>query len=296
MHGVIAAVPTPLDAAGAPRKNLFLSHCHWLMENGCDGLNILGTTGEANSFSTSVRKTIMGWAAENLDREKLMVGTGTPSLDETIDLTRHAEALGYKVALILPPYYYKPVSDDGLFAWFSQVSEGLAEGLGEAGIAIYLYNFPQLTGLTIPAPVIAKLHTAWPRRFAGIKDSSGDLAYSRHLARTLPEFRVFPSSEVTLGEAGRSGFAGCISATVNQSAPLCATARHNRQAPDGALVEKIGALRARIAAAPLIPAVKYLVGQRTGQGAWENVLPPLCPLSGDHKAALAPVVDRLDAR
>ena len=118
MQGVIAAVPTPVDTAFHPQKALFLEHCQWALANGCDGLNILGSTGEANSLSIQARRDVMGWAAAALPKTRLMVGTGTPALAETIALTEHADDLGYSVALVLPPYYYTPASDAGLIAWY----------------------------------------------------------------------------------------------------------------------------------------------------------------------------------
>lgn len=217
MQGIIAAVPTPVDASGAPLREPFLEHCRWALANGCDGLNVLGSTGEANSFSADARRAVMAWAATGLDVGRLMVGTGTPSLAETIALTETADDLGYSVALVLPPYYYKPLSEDGLYLYY----RALHEALGARPIRIYFYNYPQLTGLVIPLPVIARLAADFPGRFQGIKDSSGDLPYARAMVTALPGFAVFPSSETSLGEANASGFAGCISATVNASAPLC---------------------------------------------------------------------------
>jgi len=289
MFGIIAAVPTPVDAAGEPQKDLFMSHCQWVLENGCDGLNILGSTGEANSFGTEKRKLVMTWAAEGLDRLKLMVGTGTPSLSETAELTRCADELGYGVTLVLPPYYYKPLSDDGLFNWYAN----LHQSLGDRKIAVYFYNFPQMTGLTIPISVIEKLHRAWPDRFCGIKDSSGDLDYCRKLASLLPNLAVFPSAETSLGEAKRSGFAGCISATVNQTSRLCAKIWSEENVDNTPLLAEIGTIRDTISSTALIPAIKYLVGQRTGESGWETVLPPFLELSEEYKRDLVPVVRQL---
>lgn len=289
MQGVIAAVPTPVNTCGVPQKDLFLEQCNWALANGCDGLNILGSTGEANSFDTRTRKTIMGWAADRFDQSRLMAGTGTPSLKQTIKLTKHADSLGYGVALVLPPYYYKPVSEDGLHAWYSQ----LHDALGLRRIAIYFYNFPQMTGLDISVPVIENLHHRWPERFAGIKDSSGNLEYCRELAAKLPVFSIFPSSEVSLGEAVKSGFSGCISATTNQTAPLCANLWAVKSAPDADLVHKISDLRNKIANNPLVPSVKYLVAQRTKRRQWENLIPPFVPLSGEQKSELSAVVKLL---
>lgn len=289
MHGVIAAVPTSLDANGAPQMDMFLSHCAWVLENGCDGLNILGSTGEANSFGLKTRKEIMTEAAQTLECSRLMVGTGTPSLSDTVELTRHADDLGYSVALVLPPYYYKPVSDDGLFAWY----ESIHDALGDRKIAIYFYNFPQMTGLTIPVSVIKRLHKLAPSRFAGIKDSSGDLDYCREIAASLPGVAVFPSSEVSLAEADKSQFAGCISATTNQTGALCAKLWADRANPDADLVSRINAIRTAIAGQDLIPSIKFLVGLRTGNTEWEALLPPFSNLTDARKSELKTLWDQL---
>lgn len=277
MQGIIAAVPTPVDAKGQPIEALFLEHCRWALANGCDGLNILGSTGEATSFDSATRQRVMGWAA-TLDTDRLMVGTGTPSLAETISLTQAADDLGYKVALVLPPYYYTPPSEDGLVGWYL----ALHQALGERKIRIWFYNYPQMTGFVISPAVIARLHAAAPERFDGIKDSSGDLDYCRALVAATPALRVFPSSETTLAQGRKDGFAGCISATVNHSAPLCARIWQG----EVALAPQVADLRAAIAAAPLIPSVKHMVARRTGRADWLNVLPPFTTLTPAQSAAL----------
>ncbi|MEX3009759.1 dihydrodipicolinate synthase family protein [Hoeflea sp. TYP-13] len=289
MYGVVSAVPTPVTQGGEPIRDLFLSHCRWALENGCDGLNILGSTGEANSFQAHSRKSVMAWAASDIDRARLMVGTGTPSLGETIDLTAFADDLGYRVALVLPPYYYKPVSNDGLIDWYTR----LHKALGARPISIYFYNFPQMTGLTIPIAVIEELHKRWPERFCGIKDSSGDLPYCRELTSLMPKLEVFPSSEVALGEAAQSGFAGCISATVNETASLCAELWSGRDNPEPKLVATISAIRNAISAQPLIPSVKFLVSQRTGNPDWQRVLPPFCELDDTQHTVLSQAIENL---
>ena len=275
MQGVIAAVPTPIDERKQPLRAPFLEHCRWALDNGCDGLNVLGSTGEANSLSTSARRDVMGWAADALDLARLMVGTATPALEETIDLTGHAASLGYRVALVLPPYYYKPVGEAGLVAWYT----GLHEALGDADIEIFFYNYPQLTGLAIPVGVIESLARAFPSRFTGIKDSSGDLGYCRAIVASIPDFSVFPSSETALAEAHEAGFAGCISATANHTARLSAEVWRQRADPPAAALERMAAERATIAGAGLIPAVKELVAQRSADPSWRNVLPPFLPLA-----------------
>jgi 4-hydroxy-tetrahydrodipicolinate synthase len=278
LTGVIAAVPTPVGAYGEPDTRRFLDHCHWALANGCDALNVLGTTGEASSLSAGQRKTVMR-AAAGLDRSRLMVGTGTPDLATTIELTRFAHELGFAAALVLPPYYYKPVTDEGLFAFFS----ALVAATRDALIAIFLYNFPQLTGLRFEPAFAARLAINFPERVRGAKDSSGDLAYAAELAR-IPVFKVFPSSETALARANADGYAGCISATVNINAPVSQALW--RAQGDAAILPRVTASRQGIAAHALAPAVKYLVGKRLGDNAWERVLPPHIPLTAAKKSAL----------
>ena len=265
--GVIAAVPTPFDHRGDIHGDAFIEHARWCLENGCDFLNVLGTTGEANSLSATQRSALMTMAARGLDGARMMVGTGTPDLKTTVALTRRAFDLGFAAALVLPPYYYKPVEQDGLFVWFDE----LIRMTTETPIAIYLYNFPQLTGIEFSPALSARLSQAFPERIHGAKDSSGNLAYARELAK-ITGFSVFPSSEAALADAGRDGYAGCISATVNIDPR--SSQQLWRDQENVALSEQVRGLRQAIAAHPLIPAVKYLVGKRTGNTRWNGVLPP----------------------
>jgi len=279
LSGVIAAVPTPVTETGDPDIKRFLRHAEWALDNGCDALNVLGTTGEANSFSQDQRIALMEAAAGSLDKARLMVGTGTPDLKTTIALTRRAHALGFAAALVLPPYYYKGVSDDGLFAWF----ERLVTATADAPIDIYLYNFPQMTGLTFSPEFAARLKAAFPQRIIGAKDSSGDLDYASKLAK-IEGFDVFPSNEAALSKAEAEGYAGCISATASVTAPLVAKL-WSEPTNDDAL-EAASAARTAISAQPLIPAVKYLTGKLHGDGGFEAPLPPHMPLTSAQKAAL----------
>lgn len=273
MQGVIAAVPTPITSDGHVAETLFTAHCQDMLANGCDGLNILGSTGEANSFDAETRRKVMALAANACGTERLMVGTGTPSLTETIALTRHADDLGYQVALVLPPYYYKPLDDVGLVRWYM----ALHDALGARDIQIYFYNFPQMTGLSIPPTVVAELVQTAPERFMGIKDSSGDLDYARAVLAAAPGLAVFPSSETALQVAHRDGFAGCISATVNITNETSGALWAARVDPPADLVAKVDTQRSLIAGPYLIPSIKALLALRTGDAAWANVLPPFVP-------------------
>lgn len=270
LNGVIAAVPTAIDAAGRPLREPFLRHCLHLLDNGCDGLNLLGSTGEASSFSTAARGQVMTWAADALPLERLMVGTGTPSLEETIALTLNADDLGFGVALVLPPYYYKPISEAGLYAYYAAIDAAL----GARKLRIWFYNYPQMTGIVLPPALIARLWQLNPQRFDGIKDSSGDLAYCADVLKAVPAMQVFPSSEVTLETGRQQGFAGCISATANITAPLSQRLWQG----DLTLAPRVAQMRKEIAARPLIPAVRHLVARLHDQDLWRKPLPPFLPL------------------
>lgn len=282
IKGVIAAVPTPFSASREIDTDAFVEHCQWCLDNGCDALNVLGTTGEANSLSFTQRSYVMEIAASRIDTRRLMVGTGTPDLATTVALTRRASELRYAAALVLPPFYYKPVPEDGLFAWFSD----LVEQTQVRPIDLYLYNFPQLTGIEFGPALAARLQSAFPDRIKGAKDSSGNLDYARQIS-TIPGLAVFPSNEVSLADAGRDNYAGCISATVNID-PASSVALWKNQS-DTALQENVRSIRQGIAAYPLVAAVKHLVGRRTGNPVWNNVAAPNMAI-GDSDA-----LTRLDA-
>tara|TARA_B110000008_G_scaffold276148_1_gene314931 strand:+ start:594 stop:1460 length:867 start_codon:yes stop_codon:yes gene_type:complete len=273
MQGVIAAAPTPIDQNFNPIKELFLEHCAWALTNGCEGLNILGSTGEANSFDIKSRQRIMTYAIEGLPKNRLMVGTATPSLKETIFLTECADDLGYEIALVLPPYYYSPVSDEGLLRWY----KALHQALGQRRIKIYFYNYPQMTGIFIPLEVISELVKFAPERFSGIKDSSGDLNYCRAIATTNDAIGVFPSSESALVNAFKDGFSGCISATVNVTASLAGKIWAQKEAPPPDLCADVLRLRDILVGPNLIANVKSLIADRTKDTRWLETLPPIQP-------------------
>lgn len=274
LGGIIAAVPTPVDSANQPLLSEFIDHCKWALNNGCDGLNILGTTGEANSQGLENRKAIMKAAAENLETSKLMVGTGLSDLATTADLTLFADELGYPVALILPPFYYNPISDQGIIDYFM----ALDNKLGYAEIKIYLYNFPALSGVKFSVEVIKQLKQKMPHRIAGIKDSSGDIAYCQEIVKQVADFKVFPSNEISVAEAKQNGFAGCISGSVNVTAPWVGKLWNDAENKDE-LLKIITELRTEIASLPLIQTVKHLVGLRENNDKWNSVIPPLSGLS-----------------
>ncbi len=290
LRGVISAVPTPVDEAGKPILDLFVTNAKWLLANGCDGLNVLGTTGEANSLSVDNRRKVMAAAAQNLDTSVLMVGTGTPDFETTEQLTRYAAELGFAGALVLPPYYYKPLTDDALYDWFSR----LILATSDKDIKIYLYNFPAMTGIKFSVDLLVRLATDFPERICGIKDSSGDLEYCREIVKRVEGFSVFPSSETTLPTAKSEGYAGCISASVNLTAPLAQIAWQNQDvAETPKLFQKLNKFRSEISATPLIPSIKYLISLQNDEVAWRRVRPPLQPLTEEDVIKLRVVSEQL---
>jgi 4-hydroxy-tetrahydrodipicolinate synthase len=289
LSGVFAAIATPIDANGAPDVPRCLKLARHLLENGCDGLNVLGTTGEATSFSLEERKALMtAYHDAGLPLHKLMVGTGAAAVSDAVALTRHAAALGFGGALVLPPFYYKGVPDEGLVTYV----EALVAATADKPIPIYLYHYPALSGLPWPVPLIVRLREKFGDRIAGLKDSSGDLKFSREAATVAADFDVFPSSEAVLIEAREGAFAGCISATANLNADLCARAwrQGDRAALDGAV-----AIRSLFDGKPLVAGVKALLSHIHGDPALAAVKPPLAGYSAAERATVASGYDAVRA-
>ena len=216
-RGVYAAVLTPFTDALEPDRERFVRHCKWLLANGCDGLAPLGTTGEANSLSVAQRLALIDAAAEGgVPMGQCIIGTGSCALADAVAVTKAAVAAGAGGALLLPPFYYKNPSEDGLFAFFSEV----IERVGDRRFKLYLYHFPQLSTVPITLTLVARLKRAYGETIAGLKDSSGDWQVSASFLREFPGFGVFSGSEEFLLPNLRAGGVGCISASTNVTAPL----------------------------------------------------------------------------
>ena len=280
LSGVIAAIATPIDENGAPDLKRAVSLARYLLDNGCDGLNVLGTTGEATSLSVDERKGVMSvYKANGLPMHRLMVGTGAASVTDAVALTRHATDLGFGGALVLPPFYYKGVPDDGLVAYV----ETLVKATEQKPIPIYLYHFPAMSGLPWHVALIRRLLDSYSSRIVGLKDSSGDMAYARSAAAILKDFAVFPSTEACLLDARRGDFAGCISATANLNADLCARAWSEG---DTAALEAAVTIRKLFDGKPLVPGVKALLAHIHGDAGLARVRPPLAPFSAADRASV----------
>jgi 4-hydroxy-tetrahydrodipicolinate synthase len=290
LRGVIAAVATPVEEGGAPDQHRALKLARHLLDNGCNGLNVLGTTGEATSFSLAERMGLMtAYRDAGMPMDRLMVGTGAAAVSDAVALTKHAAALGFAGALILPPFYYKGVPDDGLAAYVGEIVKATAD----KAIPIYLYHFPALSGLPWHLALVRRLLDTHGKRIAGLKDSSGDLPFAREAAKISPDFHVFPSNEATLIEARGGGFAGCISATANCNADLCGRAW--RDGDQNALDQAV-AIRKLFDGKPLVSGVKALLAHIHGDPALARVKPPLAPYSAADRAAAVAGHDAIRAR
>ncbi|HEY4958594.1 MAG TPA: dihydrodipicolinate synthase family protein, partial [Caldimonas sp.] len=222
-----------------------------------------------------------------------LVGTGVPALADSVRLTRAACELGFAGALVLPPFFYPDISDDGLLAYV----DALIAAVDHPRLAVYLYHIPQNTKVPWPVAVVAKLRERHGERLAGLKDSAGDLAYSRAVVAAVPGIDVFPSSEAVLATADVEGFAGCISATVNLTAVASQAAWSGRGTPAGvAAARKAAELRAIVARHPLVAAVKAGLAARYDDDAWARVCPPLVPLAAERAAELRTAFDQRAAQ
>ena len=290
LSGVIAAVATPIHDTGAPDLDRATTLARYLLDNGCDALNVLGTTGEATSFSRDERMAVMSAYKDNgVPMERLMVGTGAAAVSDAIALTRHAATLGFAGALVLPPFYYKGVPDDGLVAYIEQIVNATAD----KQIPLYLYNFPAMSGLPWHVDLIRRLLDAFPSRIVGLKDSSGDMDYARSVAAISKDFAVFPSTEACLLEARQGQFAGCISATANCNADLCARAW---QDGDADALKAAVAIRKLFDGKPLVSGVKALLAHIHGDPALAAVKPPLFAFSAADRAAVTAGHDAVRAK
>lgn len=276
LRGVIAAAATPLNADFSIDIEHLIEHCRTLLAEGCDGINLLGTTGEATSFAAEQRLAAMqAVARSDLPLSRFMVGTGAASLTDAVRLTSAARDLGYSGALVLPPFYYKPVDNAGLLTYF----DALINRVG-ADLRLYLYHFPQLSGVPYPLEFVQALKTKYPRQLLGLKDSSGDTSYSIATAAGVDDFDVFPSAEGTLSDADRYGWAGCISATVNVTVRAAAAGWKARGTAEGAhAVAAAAAQRAILTRSPVIAAVKQALAVKYQRAEWALVVPPLHPLT-----------------
>ena len=286
--GVWVPAATPFRTNLAIDFDRYLAHCQRLLAEGAHGLAVLGTTSEANSLDLGERETVLERLVKaGISPLQLLPGTGTSSMGDTVRLTRHAVALGVRGVLLLPPFYYKNVTDEGLYAYVAEV----IKRLGDKRLALYLYNFPQMTTIRWSPILVGLLIQDFPDTVVGLKDSSGDIDYMETLLENCPGFAVFPSSEGLLLNAMKKGAAGLISATANINVTGIREVFDGWQRPDAlSLQSKASLIREAVAPYGWIPGVKAVLAAREGTADWARVRPPLDELSDQQKTELLAAV------
>ena len=280
MQGVLAPVLTPFDSQLDPDPGRFVSFCRKLLDDGCSGLVPFGTTGEANSLSVEERERLLDALLEGgVPAEKLIPGTGCAALPDTVRLSKKAARAGCAGVLVLPPFYYKNPSEEGLYRSFAQA----IDKTGEGRLRVYLYHIPQVSQVGIPLRLIERLLKAYPGVVTGIKDSSLELENTRAMLRAFPGFEVFVGTEKFLLATLREGGAGCITAIANVNAPAISCAFRERTEERQ---REIDAVRVAFEKLPMIAALKEAVARRTGDAGWRAVRPPLVELSPAERATL----------
>jgi 4-hydroxy-tetrahydrodipicolinate synthase len=283
-HGVLVPATTPFRRSLTVDEERFVEHCRWLLAEGAAGLAVFGTTSEANSLSISERMGLLERLVESgVPPGVLMPGTGCCAFPDTVALTRHAVEQGCFGVLMLPPFYYKGVTDDGIFAAVAEVIQRVADDR----LRIYLYHIPPMAGVGYSLPLIARLREAYPGVVVGIKDSSGDWKNTQAMLDAFPGFEVFPGSETHLLEALRHGGAGCISATANVNvAAMARLVREWKTPAADALQQAIAGVRAAVQKFPLVAANKAILAELHDAPGWNVVRPPLVPLGEEARAQL----------
>ncbi len=285
LQGVLSPVVTPFDRDLRPDGQRLAEHCRWLVDSGC-GLAVFGTNSEANSMSLAEKRALLDTLLESgLPPSRMMPGTGCCAYTESIELTRHAVGAGCAGVLMLPPFYYKGVSDEGLFRNYARI----IEGVGDDRLRIYLYHIPPVAQVGITLTLIERLLKAFPGTIAGIKDSSGDWNNTKAmLERFQPQgFDVFAGSETFLLATLRAGGAGCITATGNVNPGGIAKLAANWQTPEADEMQAgLDAVRKVFAQFPMIPAMKAATAHYSGHPEWALVRPPLVELDDAQRAAL----------
>ncbi|MDS1141025.1 dihydrodipicolinate synthase family protein [Pusillimonas sp. SM2304] len=285
LSGVFSPVLTPFSADFKPHIPRYVEHCRKLLSQDV-GLAIFGTNSEANSLSMAEKRQLLDALLENgLPADRMMPGTGACSVPETIEMTRHAVASGCAGVLMLPPFYYKGVSDEGLFRHFAQV----VEGVGDERLRLYLYHIPPVSQVGISHALIERLLKQYPGIVAGLKDSGGDWSNTASLIRHFqPEgFQVFAGTETVLLDTLKAGGAGCITATANVNPTEIMRLYRSWQAPEApAQQARINQTRAVFQAFPMIPAMKAAIAWQTDTPEWRTVRPPLVELTDEQAQQL----------
>jgi 4-hydroxy-tetrahydrodipicolinate synthase len=285
IRGVLSPVVTPFTTDLAPDPERFVRQCRWLCSQNV-GLAVFGTNSEANSLSVDERIELLDrLVGAGVDPTRMMPGTGCCALTDSARLTAHAVKLGCAGVLMLPPFYYKGVSDEGLFRSFAEV----IERVGEARLRVYLYHIPPVAQVPITLGLVERLLKTYPTQTAGMKDSSGDWSNTKAFLDAFGRsgFDVFAGSETFLLRNMQHGGAGCISATANVHPGPIATLYDTWQAADAPVQQvRLDEIRGVFAKFPMIPALKAAIAHYGHDAAWATVRPPLVALTPEQTEAL----------
>jgi 4-hydroxy-tetrahydrodipicolinate synthase len=283
IEGVLSPVITPFKRDLAPDPDRFVRHCKWLMKSGCAGLAVFGTNSEANSMSVEEKLELLEALVKGgVPAASLMPGTGHCALTDSVKMTREAVRMGCGGVLMLPPFYYKGVSDEGLFRNFSEI----IERVGDERLRLYLYHIPPVANVGITLKLIEMLLARYPGIVAGAKDSSGDWSNTKAMLEEFKDagFDVFPGSEVFLLDGLRAGGKGCITATGNVNpGPISEVYRNWKTGNADALQAGITATRKIMQKVPMIPALKAVTAHFGNDPQWKTVRPPLTELAPDQE-------------
>lgn len=289
--GVLSPVVTPFKADLSPDPERFVRQCRWLLSQNV-GLAVFGTNSEANSLSIEEKMDLLDrLVAAGLDPARMMPGTGHCALTDSVRLTAHAAKAGCGGVLMLPPFYYKAVSDEGLFRSFAEV----IERVGDPRLKIYVYHIPPVSQVPITLALIERLLKTYPGTVAGVKDSSGDWSNTKAMLDSFAAsgFDVFAGSETFLLANMRGGGKGCISATANVNPGPIARLYAGWQGADAdAQQARLDEIRGTFQKFPMIPALKAAIAHYGADPAWVTVRPPLVNLAAESTAALAAELDR----
>jgi len=290
MSGVFAPVITPFQSDLSPDAGRLIRHCRWLLANDV-GLAVFGTNSEGNSLSVDERIVLLDSLVDaGLDPARMMPGTGCAAFTDTVRLTAHAVKLGCGGVLMLPPFFYKNVSDEGLFRTYSEI----IQRVGDARLRIFLYHIPQFSMVPISVGVTERLLVAYPAQVAGMKDSSGDWSNTAAFldAFAADGFQVFPAAETMLLRGLPLRAAGCISATANVNpGPIADMYRTWREPGADAKQATLDTIRAIFARFPMIPGLKAAVAHWSKDPVWRNVRPPLTPIESKVEQELLAALD-----
>lgn len=289
MSGVLSPVVTPFKEDLSADADRLVRQCRWLLSQNC-GLAVFGTNSEANSLSVEEKIDLLDALVDaGLDTGRMMPGTGACAIPDAVRMTSHAVKRGCAGVLMLPPFYYKGVSDEGLFRAYSEV----IQRVGDSNLRIYLYHIPPVAQVPITLTLIERLLKEYPETVVGIKDSSGDWNNMEAMLKQFPGFAMFAGNETVLLKNMQNGGAGCISATANINPAAIADLAVNWQAADAqARQDEMNDLRNMMQQFPMIPALKAAVAHYSGDATWERVRPPLVELAAEQKSAMLAELDK----